>query len=182
MASILCSELWPSRIRIQPRLVPRPDTAESESQDQKQRPPELRPVEIPLDIYLVILEHCSKETLRTVCLVSKLSYHYAAPLLWKDVDLTLKEERASRFTNALRDIVKRHGKHVETIGFGFFVEERFEESPWARPIEAATSTLGTPLPPPFYYINEYQFSHSTLVELAIEQMPKLRSFTCVPNC
>lgn len=143
MSTILCSELWPG-IRIQPRLVSRQDISGAESQNQEPKPPRpsLRPVDIPLDIYLVILEHSSRETLRNFCLVSKLSYHYATPLLWKNVNLPPEEMRATQWSNALRDIIKRHGKHVETIEFAVSWEERSDELSWPRPIEAVTNTLG----------------------------------------
>lgn len=143
MSTIFCSELWPGN-RIQPRLVSRQDTMEAGSQNQVPKPPltSLRPVDIPLDIYLVILEHSSRNTLRNFCLVSRLSYHYAAPLLWKNVNLPPEEMRATQWSNALRDIIKTQGKHVETIEFSLAWEERSEELSWARPIEAVTNTLG----------------------------------------
>lgn len=140
MSTILCSELWPG-IRIQPRLVSRQDI-ESQSQELKLPRPSLRPVDIPLDIYLVILEHSERDMLRNFSLVSRLSYRYAMPLLWKNVNLPPEDMRATQWSNALRDIIKRHGKHVETIEFTLFWEERSEDLYWARPIEAVANTLG----------------------------------------
>lgn len=140
MSTILCSELWPG-IRIRPRLVSRQDI-ESQSQELKLPRPSLRPVDIPLDIYLVILEHSERDMLRNFSLVSRLSYRYAMPLLWKNVNLPPEDMRATQWSNALRDIIKRHGKHVETIEFTLFWEERSEDLYWARPIEAVANTLG----------------------------------------
>lgn len=133
-----------SRARIQPQMVPRQEPNETEAQARKlsARRRDLQPVNIPLDIYLVILEHSSGVTLRNFCLVSRLSYHYAFPLLWKDVKLSLEESNPSEFTNALRDITKRHGKHVETIDLGFLWEERYDDSYSVRPIEVLTNSLG----------------------------------------
>lgn len=148
MSAVWCSELWPG-LWIRPQKVARQDISGTEVQVQRSSPkrPELRPVNIPVDIYLVILEQSSRETLRNFCLVSRLSYHYAAPLLWRNVNLVLEERKATVFTNALRDIIKRHGRHVESIDLTLLWEERYDEPSWARPLEATTNALGRdPLP------------------------------------
>lgn len=123
-------------------MVSRQDTSKTGSQEPKFPRPSLRPVNIPLDIYLVILEHSSREMLSNFCRVSRLSYHYASPLLWKNVNLPPEDIRATQWSNALRDIIKRYGKHVETIDFTLFWEEHFEDVTWARPTEAVANTLG----------------------------------------
>ncbi|KAF8545343.1 hypothetical protein BDD12DRAFT_2958 [Trichophaea hybrida] len=123
-------------------------------------PPDLRWPDIPLDVYRLIIEESSRETLYNFCLVSRISREFAIPVLYRNVELMLVETSGTAFAQCLRHLIKANAaKYCEDLRIGIskdFYAEEFDEPPeYELPMEATVMCL---------------------VELALEKMPKLKSF------
>jgi hypothetical protein len=135
-------------------------TREPDIRVDSEPPPDLRWPDIPLDVYRLIIEESSRETLCNFCLVSRISREFAIPVLYRNVELKLEESSGTAFASCLRHLIRANAaKYCEDLRIRISKDcyaEDFDEPPeYELPMEATVLCL---------------------VELALEKMPKLKSF------
>ena len=120
---------------------------------------DLRWLDVPLDIYRLVVEQCSVKTLYNLCLVSKLSREFATPILYRCVDLSLSRIGGEAVLACLRHLISStSAKYCEELRLDiarewWFLEEMEEPPESQLLLDSAIMCLA---------------------EFAIERMPKLK--------
>lgn len=115
---------------------------------------DLRWLDVPLDIYRLVVEQCSVKTLYNLCLVSKLSREFATPILYRCVDLVL---RSTGGLACLRHLIRStSAKYCEELRLDL-------DGYWDEPEPNEGSQL-------------LDSAIMCLVEFAIGRMPNLKTF------
>ncbi|KAA8897475.1 hypothetical protein FN846DRAFT_963680 [Sphaerosporella brunnea] len=121
-------------------------------------PPPLSWPTIPWDLLKIIIEQSPQGLLYQWCLVSKFCRDCATPVLYRNVDLQLREHSGSHVAAALLRFIQGTGRYCRSLSINvmeLFNIEYDEPQDYEHPMEAMMNAL---------------------LQLAIESMPRLEAF------
>ena len=121
---------------------------------------DLRWLDVPLEIYRLIIDQCSVGTLYNLCLVSKISREFAIPILYRCVDLCMRITGGMSVLACLRHMISStSAKYCEELRLDLGRDWR---------------VIGLDDPPESDLLLDSAIM--CLAEFAIGKMPKLKTF------